>query len=520
MFNFLESLLPKKNVLFLEGNHEVHLRNWGNDEPVKSRDADETLRQFMENGISKKRVREFYRRLGQMAYFNFDGKVYFVNHGGTPGSPRITTPSQDFIRGVGKYEDSEIIKETWEHKSSYGDFQIHAHRNTFNVPITQSEHSFNLCDKVEFGGYLRVLVLDKTETGFESIYVHNNTFDHDLESKFNHSPQAIKETAENSTEEEILQNIVSQFRGIPRLVSETKLGNISSFNFSRQAFYTKTWDNLTTRARGLFVNINTWKIVARSYEKFFNLGERSFTELSELSKMQFPVKAFVKENGFLGIVGYDEETDSLVYTSKSTTQGDHANWFKKGLLDCLEHNGLSENKLRKILKENNSSLVFECIEPILDPHIIKHYHPGLVLLDEIYRTVEFKKKSFESLSGDWSDYFCVKTLARSFQDYKELYTFITEVKDNYDYKFLTFRVEGFVFEDANGFMVKMKTRYYNIWKYLRQIKEQLQRGKPFDNSKAVQHEIEIQGVAFLKKLYNEKDLNHSIIEIRDMMGLN
>jgi hypothetical protein len=40
-------------------------------------------------------------------------------------------------------------------------FQIHAHRNTANVPIRASKNSFNLCDTIESGGNLRILEITK-----------------------------------------------------------------------------------------------------------------------------------------------------------------------------------------------------------------------------------------------------------------------------------------------------------------------------------------------------------------------
>ena len=46
---------------------------------------------------------------------------------------------------------------------------------------------------------------------------------------------------------------------------------IVSYNFTRDAFYKKQWDEMTTTARGLFVDSETGKIVARSYNKFGNL---------------------------------------------------------------------------------------------------------------------------------------------------------------------------------------------------------------------------------------------------------
>ena len=104
-----------------------------------------------------------------------------------------------------------------------------------------------------------------------------------------------------------------------KYIQEKQYGNISSFNFTKTAFYDKAWDEQTIRARGLYINIPKQKVVARAYNKFFNINERSDTKLDMLQyRMKFPVTAYVKENGFLGIVSYNDEDDSLFVTTKSS----------------------------------------------------------------------------------------------------------------------------------------------------------------------------------------------------------
>ena len=41
-----------------------------------------------------------------------------------------------------------------------------------------------------------------------------------------------------------------------------------------------------------------------------------------------------------------------------------------------------------------------------------------------------------------------------------------------DYRYNGKYIEGFVFEDATGFMTKCKTGYYNFWKYMRGVADQ------------------------------------------------
>lgn len=77
------------------------------------------------------------------------------------------------------------------------------------------------------------------------------------------------------------------------LVREKHLANgISSFNFSNKCFFKKEWDSASIRSRGLFVDCANNKVVARSYNKFFNIGERPETEMVSLREnLVFPVCA-------------------------------------------------------------------------------------------------------------------------------------------------------------------------------------------------------------------------------------
>lgn len=80
----------------------------------------------------------------------------------------------------------------------------------------------------------------------------------------------------------------------------------------------------------MYINIPKGKIVARGYTKFFNVNERPETKFDMLQhKLKFPVTAYVKENGFLGLVSYNEIDDSLFVTTKSNPDGNYASWLKE-----------------------------------------------------------------------------------------------------------------------------------------------------------------------------------------------
>ena len=130
-----------------------------------------------------------------------------------------------------------------------------------------------------------------------------------------------------------------------KYIREQFFDNISSFNFTQEAFRKGAWDEQTIRARGLFFNTNTGDIVIRSYNKFFNINEKEVTKMGNLRRnLQFPVTAYVKYNGYLGLIGYDRETDKLIISSKSNLNSQFSFWMEQ-----LLHEKLSDNKIKEMI---------------------------------------------------------------------------------------------------------------------------------------------------------------------------
>lgn len=254
-----------------------------------------------------------------------------------------------------------------------------------------------------------------------------------------------------------------------KLVREKDLGNgISSFNFSSKAFFNKLWNDETIRARGLFIKQDTGEVAARAYNKFFNIGERPETEMSALKKnLKFPVNVYEKENGFLLIVS-SQDGDNLMVCSKSTNQGDFAGYGRAILDKCGD---VWKKHFANYLHENNVSAVFECIDPINDPHIVKYSNAHLVLLDIVDNDYEFSHLLYGSLCNI-AAYFNlqVKKHVAVLYNYKEFKKFLESVENNKD-------MEGYVFEDATRFMVKYKVQWYRKWKVLRGVIQGIYSGK-------------------------------------------
>ena len=463
----LLSIYERKNVWLLEGNHEQWLWAWANDRIAKSKEFELVTKTELDNaGIDKKAMRQLYRRLGQCAYFKYHGNVYMVTHAGLSNVPEnlTTLATIQMIKGVGNYNDYIEVSESFVRNTPSNYYQIYGHRNTKRLPTKINERCFNLEGNIERGEQLRCVQL--TPDGAQNVVEITNTV-------FRKYDDTIS-NVERATAQTVGDKIIEMRRN--KYIREKHFGNISSFNFTKDAFYDKVWDGITTKARGLYINIPKAEVVARAYDKFFNVNERPETKLEALAdKLAFPVTAYVKENGFLGIVSYNDEDDSLFVTTKSDPEGEFADWFRSILNEKVEE--ATRNKIKEFAKVNNVSLVFECVDMKHDPHVIEYPDDTLYLLDIVYNDLNFRKYDFADLCRV-ADTFGLRHKEKAFviDDWQTFYDWYRNVLDS-DYLYNGRRIEGFVVEDYNGYMVKLKLAYYNLWKFLRSIaREAIKKG--------------------------------------------
>lgn len=453
------------NVYFLEGNHEAHLRNWANNNEIASSEFKKITQTKLDAaGVSKKDARSFCRSLGQCSYFTYGDANVLVTHGGLSTVPSNLTliATEQMIKGVGDYKDSHDVDQAFLSTTKDNFYQIHGHRNETNEFIQVNEATFNLNGDVEFGGHLRVVTFYKSHNGVVDYQTH------EIKNDIYRPSENISKFSDKIANSDI--DTVLEYMRASKYITEKEFGSISSFNFTRKAFENKEWDGITTKARGLYIDTEHNEVVARGYEKFFNLNEVSETKPESLSRnLVFPVRAYVKENGFLGIVSTDHD-GSIIFASKSTLNGDHAQMVKDALYSIYGADVVE--KIRDYSYNNKVSFVFEVINKEQDPHIIKYKKNECILLDIIRNDIKFEKLGYESMCDVAKliglEY---KYLADIILDYKELSRYI-ENASSPDFKYQTDRIddeciEGFVFEDANGFMFKLKTHYYNEWKMLR-----------------------------------------------------
>ncbi len=493
-FKLLCELSNNENMTFLVGNHEDKLYKYAcGDEFKMDYDIKNTIKELENNNIKKSEIRGFIKKLSQMAYIKFGKNTYLVTHGGIPYIPKLPLDfysTDQLIYGTDKY-DTDIDKlyndfmESKENKI----YQVHGHRNFYKIKIDKYKYSLNLEGDIEHGGCLRILTLNK-----------NGKFDYTEVKNEIYNPSLIEETS--------VYNLIENLRN-NKYIYEKDLGYfISSFNFSKEAFYNKVWDNMTTQARGLFIDIKNNKILARSYNKFFKINERKETWLENIEKnLSYPVNFYLKYNGFLGILSIKD--DELFFASKSTNTGEYVEYFK-----TIFYNKFNDNQIKamkdKIIKEN-ITILFEVIDNINDPHIIEYKESKIVLLDMIYNSVDYSKIPYKSLKNFADNNGIeVKELLYTIYDldsFKSTYETISKI----DYKFNNEYIEGFVIEDSNNFMVKTKSFYYDKWKYLRSKMETALKNNKFESKS--KYEIENSFMQYLKSKYENKIINIKDINI-------
>ncbi len=228
--------------------------------------------------------------------------------------------------------------------------------------------------------------------------------------------------------------------------------------------------------------------------------------------MQFPAYAWIKENGYLGLLGYDAVSGELVYASKSTTEGEYAAWFKDL---CLRSFPDKLDDLKAYLADTNTCLLFEVILPKLDPHIINYTADHLVLLDIVKRQAEFETlpaKDREALAENLS--IKPKQLAATFKDWPAFENWVTGLK-GLEFTVDGMFIEGFVIEDSSRYHVKVKLDYYSFWKQMRSALDAIKSGKqPKIKQEYEYPEQADEVIAFMQSLPAAELANASITDIR------
>ncbi|MBE6424186.1 RNA ligase [Succinivibrio dextrinosolvens] len=497
VLNFLLSIMNKENVVLLEGNHENSIKCYLNNEAIRSHYFKYITLKEIEDKVDRTQLRAFYRKLTQCycGCMTVDGNLLHLtmSHGGIPYTGRnpVYISASEYIKGVGRYEDYMNVARHWHEHAPSDCIQIFGHRNTDESPVKLFDNVYNLEGQVEHGGCLRAVKINSK--GIFPQEYRNSVFKE-------------KESAKKDDKRSLIGKTIDELRG-SKLIDEKVFGDLSSFNFTRDAFNNSRWNSLTVLARGLYIDTRELKIVARGYDKFFNIDENRITYLGNLKdKLKFPLTTYKKENGFLILISVYK--DKLFVTTKSNPEGKMAD-----LARALVKNKLSEDaacQLKDYLSYNNCTLLCEGISPTEDPHIISYENDDLVMLDLLKNELEFGKMPFSELKNlsEKIGLKCKVQEAISLNSYEEFCDFYRKYSEDIN----SSKDEGFVIEDANGFQVKLKTFYYRYWKQMRTVVGRFRKGESIKKS------LPRGGADFGRWLQtkNPEELPVDIIDIREI----
>ena len=509
-FKIMLDLLEKPNVILIEGNHENNsVKKFINNEEKYTKSFDETtlqplLKEF-ELEYIKTGLKKIYKRLRQCFTFEFRGKKFLCTHGGLPLVPKLALVSaREMIKGVGRYETEigEIYSENYKKGLCQDFIQVHGHRG-----INDGEYSYCLEGRVEFGGELKILTIDN-DGNIEKYGIKNDVYNRGLKLPMSGATEKVEFNTANKLINEMIEH---------KFITVKECDyNLISLNFNREAFNKKKWNDLTIKARGLFVDRDSGEVKIRSYNKFFNFGERH-VNLGYLNKYAtYPIRVFKKYNGFLGLASV--VNNEVVLTSKSVTSGKYKDIFQS-IWDKVE------NEVKELLKqtiiENNCTVVFEVVSPEYDPHIIKYDKEHLYLLDFIENKLdidthnidlEFSENLMKKVEFS-SDLLTKKEELIRLENYEDLYNFLHEKTMSLE------KFEGYVLCDNSGLMFKFKLPYYMLWKgrrtWLERYRTALLKGKRIE-IKDIEKDENRHFKKFLLKLGKDKLQGLSIIDVREM----
>ena len=497
---YLDNATGRHNTVLVGGNHEDHVEIAVAGKDAVSREwRDRTWPQLEAAGITTGELARIVSDIVPLYMYRWSGTEVLVTHGGLsrwPSQPHLI-PETILRKGNGHYGHG--IDAIWsEAEAATGRVQCHGHRNSKMLPVQAAPLSFNLEGQVEFGGHMRFAILD--QSGWSTIQIRPKEFRTMVEAYEIDQAYGRKTFADSvpmtpwAKRGEVAPvplsaDTLAAFDNhrMVMVTPQTSMPHVSSIGFTKSAFYSKTWDDYTTIARGLFIDHLDNTICARSYEKFFNHGERAETGDEALEKsVVFPVDGFDKLNGFLCITGYSERTGELIVASKNRVDGTFAEYAQALVRDKLGEGGME--RLLRFNRDQNASLVFEAVDVVNDPHIIDYPESRLVLIGCVRRSEAFEQADYDTLVSiaRWLGCEVKERLFPRIKDWRALSAIMTRVESDPNWR-RDNPTEGIVFQDSAGriegrsdFQWKSKAYFYARLKRCRSAVERIALGRRKD----------------------------------------
>ncbi len=284
-------------------------------------------------------------------------------------------------------------------------------------------------------------------------------------------------------------------------LGKSELEDLVLYNYTDKCTFERSWSKLTLGARGTIYNKKTGEVVAKTFDKFFNLNETEDTQFGNLP-MHLGYQVFEKLDGSLG--NLYKNNDKYAVATRGSFYSDQA---KKATQMLDKYN------LTNVPK--NVSLTFEIIYP--ENEIIVPYgdREGLTVIGG------FNNKTGEELPWDK----VVKIAKQAGFPVAATYNYtIEEIQELA--KTMPHTFEGWVVRFENGLRVKVKVHeYLQMAKILAHVSplavwEALCEGKMEDYLVQIPEEIraEVEGYRDVLVDQNAK-IKHFISKEADRLGL-
>ena len=168
-------------------------------------------------------------------------------------------------------------------------------------------------------------------------------------------------------------------------IAEHRYGNMVGYKYTTNTVYSEEWDNVSLHARGIVFDENTGKVLARPFDKFFNLGEMLNSETGELSAIGEDVEEHL---GFKNLSGDYKHQKFRVMDKLDGSLGilfwTGAYWYVKtaGSFESDQAKWANEwfaKNVNQTLLDQSKTYLFEIIYDE-DKHPIEYDFQGMVLL--------------------------------------------------------------------------------------------------------------------------------------------
>lgn len=288
----IEFVVSTPNVHMIMGNHENKLIRYLRGNPVSITDGlQETIDQLAPELKREANREELLFFLENLPYaIKLDDNIYVV-HGGIDPRFSVEAQKQNVVLYMRNHAPGKTFSdptappwyEVERGEASKDQIILFGHNSKANT--SNAINAVALDGGCVFGDELRAAIIDIDGTRtIESVPARKQYCEHYKAAK------GESKTVFDPFEQRVASG----------LIKRKEKDGLVLYNYSKKCLYDAAWDDFTIQCRGLILEKETGKIMARPFPKFFNLGEREETCLENLKLTDY--RCYDKLDGSLGII--------------------------------------------------------------------------------------------------------------------------------------------------------------------------------------------------------------------------